>query len=75
LRALGIRSMATFPLSAAGGSLGWLSFGSIRRERAWIEPEIRRLRLVAGVSAKRASEPAGHRPIARRLRTRTAEPG
>lgn len=51
LDALGIRSMAIFPLSATGGMLGWLSFGSIRADRTWIEPEIRRLRLLAGVFA------------------------
>ncbi|MFB1489863.1 MULTISPECIES: sigma 54-interacting transcriptional regulator [unclassified Thiocapsa] len=49
LRKLGLRSMATFPLSATGGSLGWLSFGAIRQEHIWTEPEVRRLRLLAGV--------------------------
>jgi formate hydrogenlyase transcriptional activator len=48
---LGIRSMATFPLSASGGSLGWLSFGAVRRTHVWTEPEVRRLRLLAGVFA------------------------
>jgi formate hydrogenlyase transcriptional activator len=51
LGALGLRSMATFPLSATGGSLGWLSFGAIRQEHIWTEPEVRRLRLLAGVFA------------------------
>ncbi|QVL47551.1 MAG: sigma 54-interacting transcriptional regulator [Thiocapsa sp.] len=51
LSKLGIRSMATFPLSATGGSLGWLSFGAIRQAHVWTEPEVRRLRLLAGVFA------------------------
>jgi transcriptional regulator with GAF, ATPase, and Fis domain len=51
LSALGIRSMATFPLLAAGESLGWLSFGAIRREHSWSEDQVRRLRLLAGVFA------------------------
>jgi transcriptional regulator with GAF, ATPase, and Fis domain len=51
LRALGIRSMATFPLIAAGEALGWLSFGAIRREHAWPADQVRRLRLLAGVFA------------------------
>jgi transcriptional regulator with GAF, ATPase, and Fis domain len=51
LSKLGIRSMATFPLSATGGPLGWLSFGAIRRTHVWTEPEVQRLRLLAGVFA------------------------
>ncbi|UHD14293.1 sigma-54 interaction domain-containing protein [Thiocapsa bogorovii] len=51
LSTLGIRSMATFPLSATGGSLGWLSFGAIRQTHTWTEPEVRRLRLLAGAFA------------------------
>jgi transcriptional regulator with GAF, ATPase, and Fis domain len=51
LSALGIRSMATFPLIAAGETLGWLSFGAIRQEHAWSADQVRRLRLLAGVFA------------------------
>ena len=51
LSALGIRSMATFPLIAAGEALGWLSFGAIRQEHAWPADQVRRLRLLAGVFA------------------------
>ena len=51
LAALGIRSMATFPLIAAEEALGWLSFGAIRQEHAWSADQVRRLRLLAGVFA------------------------
>ena len=51
LGALGIRSMATFPLIAAGEALGWLSFGAIRQEHAWSAGQVRRLRVLAGVFA------------------------
>ena len=51
LGTLGIRSMAIFPLIAAGESLGWLSIGAIRGEHAWADDQVRRLRLLAGVFA------------------------
>ncbi|MGE5155264.1 MAG: sigma 54-interacting transcriptional regulator, partial [Bdellovibrio bacteriovorus] len=51
LSTLGIRSMAIFPLIAAGESFGWLSIGAIRGEHAWAEDQVRRLRLLAGVFA------------------------
>jgi formate hydrogenlyase transcriptional activator len=51
LCALGLRSIATFPLLAGDFLLGWLSFGAIRREHVWTEPEVRRLRLLAVVFA------------------------
>jgi transcriptional regulator with GAF, ATPase, and Fis domain len=51
LGALGLRSIATFPLLAGDVLLGWLSFGAIRREHVWTEPEVRRLRLLAVVFA------------------------
>jgi formate hydrogenlyase transcriptional activator len=51
LIALGLRSIATFPLLAGGDILGWLSFGAVRREHAWPAEQVRRLRLLAGVFA------------------------
>jgi transcriptional regulator with GAF, ATPase, and Fis domain len=51
LRGVGLKSMATFPLTAEGRTIGWLSFGSIRAQREWPDAVVRRLRLVAGVFA------------------------
>jgi len=51
LRVAGLKSMAAFPLTAREQTLGWVSFGSVRTERDWPEPLIRRLRLIAGVFA------------------------
>ncbi len=51
LAALGLRSMATFPMIAAGEPIGWLSVGAIRKEHAWSRDQVRRLRLLAGVFA------------------------
>jgi transcriptional regulator with GAF, ATPase, and Fis domain len=51
LSALGLRSMATFPVAADGQALGWLSFGAVRNEHVWPEDQVRRLRLLAGVFA------------------------
>lgn len=51
-RHFGVKSSATFPLSAGGGApFGVLSFNDMREERAWPEPFIVRLRLVAQVLA------------------------
>jgi transcriptional regulator with GAF, ATPase, and Fis domain len=51
LSALGLKSMAAFPVAAAGETLGWLSFGAIRNAHTWTEDQVRRLRLLAGVFA------------------------
>ncbi len=51
-RYLGIKSTLAIPLSAGGGPvLGVLSFDMMREERAWPEPLILRLQLVAQVFA------------------------
>jgi transcriptional regulator with GAF, ATPase, and Fis domain len=51
LRRAGLRSVAAFPLTAEGRTIGWLSFGNIRARRDWPDGVVRRLRLVAGVFA------------------------
>ncbi len=51
LGAFGLKSMAAFPVAAAGETLGWLSFGAIRHVHSWTEDQVRRLRLLAGVFA------------------------
>ncbi len=51
LQRLGLRSVAVFPLSAADEALGWLSFGTVRRDYLWSSDQVRRLRLIAGVFA------------------------
>jgi formate hydrogenlyase transcriptional activator len=48
---LGQKSLAVFPLSADAQVLGWASFGAVRREHAWPDDLVRRLRLVAGIFA------------------------
>ena len=47
--------MAAFPLSAEGEVVGWLSFGSMRAERAWPAGLVRRLRLIADIFANALS--------------------
>jgi len=51
LRGAGLKSVATFPLTAEGRTIGWLSFGNTRSRRDWPEGIVRRLRLIAGVFA------------------------
>ena len=51
LARLGQKSLAVFPLSADAQVLGWASFGAVRREHAWPDDLVRRLRLVAGIFA------------------------
>ncbi|CRI64206.1 Transcriptional regulator, NifA subfamily, Fis family [Thiocapsa sp. KS1] len=48
---LGQKSLAVFPLSADAQVLGWVSFGAVRREHAWPDDLVRRLRLIAGIFA------------------------
>lgn len=48
----GIKSILTFPLSVGGESLiGALSFATMREERAWSEPFVKQLQLLAQVFA------------------------
>ena len=51
LARLGQKSLAVFPLSADAQVLGWVSFGAVRREHAWPDDLVRRLRLIAGIFA------------------------
>ena len=51
LRGAGLKSVASFPLTAEGRTIGWLSFGNTRTRRDWPEGVVRRLRLIAGVFA------------------------
>ncbi|MCF7983779.1 MAG: sigma 54-interacting transcriptional regulator [Thiohalocapsa sp.] len=51
LRRVGLQSVAAFPLTAEGRTVGWLSFGAVRAERAWPPALVRRLRLIADVFA------------------------
>ena len=47
-RYLGIKTTLTFPLSLGGGPIiGALSFNTMRHERTWPEPLVKRLQLVA----------------------------
>ncbi len=55
LSRLGLKSMAAFPVSAEGKVIGWLSFGAMGAERAWPEPLVRRLRLIADIFANALS--------------------
>ncbi len=52
-RRYGVKSSLTFPLSAGGDDLlfGALTFGTMREERAWSEPQIKQLELLAQVFA------------------------
>ena len=58
---LGLKSHVTMPMVVDGESYGGLSFGSIRRERAWPEELLERMRLLAQIfgsalARKRAQE-------------------
>jgi len=49
-RHFGVKTTLTFPLSAGGGPLiGALSFNTMREERTWPEPLVKRLQLVAEI--------------------------
>jgi two-component system, LuxR family, sensor kinase FixL len=52
-RHYGVKSSLTFPLSAGGGELiiGALSFGTMKKERAWPKPLVKQLELLAQVFA------------------------
>jgi PAS domain-containing protein len=49
LRKYGPKSNVTFPLVAGGKVFGGLAFGTLREERAWPEPLVQRLQLLARV--------------------------
>jgi signal transduction histidine kinase len=49
VKKLGLKSHLMLPLNMAGGSLGALAFGTIRRYRRWPDALVRRLQLVAQV--------------------------
>jgi PAS domain S-box-containing protein len=48
---IGLKSHVTMPMMADGKLYGGLSFGSVRRERAWPEALLERMRLVAEIFA------------------------
>jgi formate hydrogenlyase transcriptional activator len=51
LRALGVKSVALFPIVAGGEFLGAFTFGTMRTERSWPQPLIDRMRLIGEVFA------------------------
>ena len=69
-RRFGIKSNLTFPLSVGGGPVfGVISFSTLRAERTWTEPTVKRLVFVAQVFAnalaRKRSEQALQESVAR----------
>jgi C4-dicarboxylate-specific signal transduction histidine kinase len=65
---VGTRSKVSIPLSAGGPMLGVLSFGSVRRERAWPAELVERLRLLSEAFASTLERKRMELSLAERLR-------
>jgi len=64
----GTRSKVSLPLQAGGRVLGSLSFGSVRRERAWPDELVERLRLLSEAFASALERKRMDLSLAERLR-------
>ena len=64
----GTRSKVSLPLQAGGRVLGSLSFGSVRRERAWPDELVERLRLLSEAFASALERKRMDLTLAERLR-------
>jgi signal transduction histidine kinase len=65
---VGTRSKVSLPLNAGGPMLGVLSFGSVRRERAWPAELVERLRLLSEAFASALERKRVELSLAERLR-------
>jgi signal transduction histidine kinase len=65
---VGTRSKVSLPLNAGGPMLGVLSFGSVRRERAWPAELVERLRLLSEAFASTLERKRVELSLAERLR-------